>query len=221
MSSKRDIPGLVLATCAVVLTALVAFRTFTPGNVRVASAAASPPVLIEAWEEVVTDRDFAGPDDAPVRIVEFADFECPACRGYVSILDSIRSRYPRRVATAVAHFPLPYHRFALPAARAAECAKESDRFEEMARLLLLGQDSLGLKPWRDFAAQAGVLSLEEFDRCVEENGPMQRVDRDIELGNRIGVGATPTIVVNGLLFDSPPSLDVLDSLVRASDLESR
>lgn len=221
MSSKRDIPGLLLATCAVALTALAAFRTFAPSVVRVPAGAASPPVLLDEWEEVVAGRDFLGPDDALVRIVEFADFECPACRGYVSILDSIRSRYPRRVATAVAHYPLSYHRFALPAARAAECAKGSDRFEEIARLLLLGQDSLGLKPWRDFAAQAGVDSLDSFELCVKESGPMPRVQRDIELGNRIGVGATPTVVVNGLLFNSPPSLSVLDSLVQIAQTESQ
>lgn len=221
MSTKPDIPGLLLATCAVALTALAAFRTFAPNVVRETSGATSIPLPLDEWEDVVAGRDFLGPADAPVKIVEFADFECPACRGYVSILDSIRSRYPRRVATAVAHYPLSYHRFALPAARAAECAQRSDRFEEIARLLLLGQDSLGLKPWRDFAAQAGVDSLDSFERCVKESGPMRRVQRDIELGNRIGVGATPTLVVNGLLFNSPPSLDVLDSLVQFTHTESR
>jgi protein-disulfide isomerase len=117
------------------------------------------------------------------------------------------------VAILLAHFPMAYHRFALPSARVAECAHEQGRFEQMHQLLFAKQGSLGLKTWGSFALEAAIPSLDEFDACWRSRQPLPRVDRDTTLARRLGVSGTPGILADGWLWRSPPSLAVLDSMV--------
>jgi protein-disulfide isomerase len=214
--SRPDVIGTILVVCAVAMTALVGYRTFVVDSKSATSGSSAPPTMVAEGDELVRGREFEGPTSASVRIIEFADFECPACRGYQQVLDSTRARHAADVAVAFAHFPLEYHRFARPAARAAECARLQGRFFQMARLLFLRQDSLGLKAWTEYARDAGVGSLEAFGACAARSDAIPGVETDLRLAQAIGARATPTVVVNGWRFDSPPSEQQLDSVVRAT-----
>jgi protein-disulfide isomerase len=144
-----------------------------------------------------------GPQGAKVTILEFADFECPACRQFEPTLRAARAKYPSDVAVVFRHWPLPYHHFALPAARAAECANAQGRFEAMHDLLYARQDSLGLKSFASFAADAGVADTAAFDVCNRSGGPVMALAADTTDARQLGGRGTPTVVVNGLLLGVP------------------
>lgn len=171
-------------------------------------------VRLENWPEIVGNGHRMGPSGAPVTIVEFGDFECPACRAFHQrVLEPVRALYPTQVALVFRHWPLPYHRFATPAARAAECAASQGRFHAMHDLLYQFQDSLGLKPFESYARDAGVGDLEAFEDCVHDTSPMPAVDRDTLAVMRLGGQGTPTVVVNGLLLRRVPDSTLLVQLI--------
>ncbi len=199
------------------MTLLVAYRTF--GNAPAdpeSQAVESVQLPDEVWRELIADREFVGSATPSVKVVEFVDFECPACRRDARIVDSALKLYPDELAFSYAHFPLEYHRFALPAARAADCAYAQGRFYEMGRSLLLGQDSLGMRSWNEFAREAGVESLDDFGECVDSSGPIARLERDRAIAEKVVVPATPTFVVNGTRLADAFTISMIDSIVRAT-----
>jgi protein-disulfide isomerase len=72
-----------------------------------------------------------GSSDAPVKIVEFADFECPYCAGVVPTIDGLFEKYGDKISLEYRHFPLGFHASAQKAAEASECAREQGKFWEM------------------------------------------------------------------------------------------
>src|SRR5687767_13073569 len=127
MSSIVDrIITTALMIVAVVMIAVFIRRELLPAR---AQAQNSPPVaFVEGWKDLLAAGIRVGPTDAPVTIVEFVDFECPFCRRADSVLTGVQQRYGNDVAFVFVHFPLPNHRFAMPGARAAECALAQGRF---------------------------------------------------------------------------------------------
>jgi hypothetical protein len=123
-----SVAAIVLAACALIVTGLAVRReAFGP----IHSAALQRPVLIPEWQEWLKSGRRIGSGEAPVQVVEFADFECPYCAKFHEALKVARKRQATKVALTYIHFPIPGHRFAIPAARAAECANDQGRFEAM------------------------------------------------------------------------------------------
>jgi protein-disulfide isomerase len=156
-----------------------------------------------------------GPVQAPVQLLEFADFECPYCANLHKDVKALRVRYPFQVALTFVHFPLPMHRFAVPAAKVAECAGDQGRFEPIYDLLFEQQDKFGLKPWSEFASEAGITDNAAFETCVKRTEPILRVTEGKALGSQLDVQGTPTVVINGWKLGRPPTLDELDRMVKA------
>jgi protein-disulfide isomerase len=200
----------LLVACAVAITAVVVRREVFP-------ASAGPdmrPRAVDDWEQVVSAGRWIGSPRAPVRIVEFSDFQCPFCAQAHPVIEAVRRRHPERVAVLYRHFPLDaIHPHARPAAVASECAGEQGRFAEMASLLFAQQDSLGAKPWARFAAAAGVRDAAAFERCLRDPRMLENVDRDARAGTDIGIEVTPTLVINGTLRPGTVTEAQLDSLV--------
>src|ERR1700722_6879170 len=150
-----------LVVCALITTGILIHRElFSAPAAR--SPAEQKPVMIAHWRETLDKGIRLGPAGAPVQLIEFADFECPFCGSFHKTLKAVREQYPTEVALTYVHFPLPMHRFALPAARVSECAAEQDRFEAMYDQLFDGQESFGLKPWSEYATGEGVSNVLSF-----------------------------------------------------------
>jgi protein-disulfide isomerase len=164
-----------------------------------------PPTYLPSWRDLIANGVLEGDSTAVVKLVEFSDLECPVCRQFERNVRSVRAKYPKEVSVVFVHFPLPQHRFARPAARAAECADRSGRFAEFVALAYDKQDSLGLKPWTSYALEAGVRNTARFARCVADASPVPRIDDGVALAHRMGVRGTPTVIVNGWRFSSPPA----------------
>jgi protein-disulfide isomerase len=168
-----------------------------------------------------------GSESAPVTMVEYADFQCPACGEF----DAVQwpEVYEKLVATGKLRwvyrdFPLDnIHRYARLAAHSAACADDQGKFWQMkARLYAyqaqwaFGSGQLG--KFRDYARQVGV-DIPAWDACMESAKHAGRIEASSQEGNRIGVPSTPTFLVAGRLVLGVQGSDAIrhtvDSLIAA------
>jgi uncharacterized membrane protein/predicted DsbA family dithiol-disulfide isomerase len=146
-----------------------------------------------------------GPEDAPIQLVEFSDFECPHCAQAHVTLKDLLPRYANQIRFTYHHFPLSSdcnpaiqhkgHEHACRAAVAADCAAQGGRFAPFANLLFANQGALDDKSLRDYAKQVG-LDLDAFDQCVASPGPPERLAADVKAAQKMGVRSTPTFFIN-------------------------
>jgi protein-disulfide isomerase len=202
-----------LAICALVTTGVVVHRELVvPAGPRLSTE--QKPTMIPEWQTYLDSGERVGPATAKLNLIELADFECPFCGNFHKTLKTTEQKYPGQIAFTFVHFPIPGHRFALLAARVAECAGEQGRFETMYDQLFEGQDQFGLKPWANYATAAGVPDLGAFDACIKKTDPIPRVEEGKALGAKLDVQGTPTIIINGWKLGRPPTEEELDGMVK-------
>jgi len=146
-----------------------------------------------------------GAADAGITIVEFSDFECPACRQAFADLRELAKTEPD-VRVVFRNYPLDsscnpsvsraLHPNACLAAAAGECANRAGRFWEYHDVLFEHQQQLDRASLLRYARELG-LDLEAFRTCLDDPATMARVRSDIEAGNRVGIASTPTLFING------------------------
>jgi protein-disulfide isomerase len=139
-----------------------------------------------------------GPADAPVTIVEWADFECPFCAAMVPVIDLITERFPGQVRVAYKTYALPGHPHAPEAAYAALAAYRQGKFWEMQRMLFDNQKALEKKDLFKYAREVDV-DFTQFKKDFEDAELRQALKEDITYGDSVGVGGTPTLFINGRL----------------------
>ncbi len=143
---------------------------------------------------------FTGSADAKVRIVEFSDFQCPACGYAHPIVEKVLAEYGDKMKFTYRHFPLAnIHTFAQKAAEASECAAEQGKFWEMYDKLFLNQENLKQDDLKTYAAELG-LDTAQFNSCIASGKTAARVAADQSFGLSIGVNSTPTFYINGEKF---------------------
>lgn len=167
------------------------------------------------WRDLLPHAILQGSAHAPVAIVEFVDYQCPACAAYDTILSRLQQERPESVSIYYIHFPLSSHRFAIPAAHAVECAAQRGRFAEMKTGIYREQDWLGLKTWGAFARDAMVEDTTAFVSCMLHQEHADRIASGRMVGDSAKVGSTPTLVVNGWWLRDLPSAAQLERLVDA------
>lgn len=157
-----------------------------------------------------------GPIDAPITIVEFADFECPACGHFTNIiLKQLEANHPGQVAVVFHHWPLSYHRFAYPMARASECAAAQGHFKEFHDLAYAQQDSFGLKPLEAFAKASFIEDIPRFLGCASGGDKVAVIEADIAAAKSLGGTGTPFVLVNGLAYSSMPDSATLEAAAQS------
>lgn len=201
----------VLAVCALVVTSLVVRRNVgdSSGDHR------RPPVESQAdWRSYSSGGHRLGSPDAPVLLIEFADFQCPACRVLEGRLRDVRKRFPRELAVLFRHFPLKAaHPFAEAAAVASECAARQGKFEQMHELLFDKSDSIGVLQWTEFARRATVPDIATFNSCLADPASASNVDADLQAALQLKAQGTPTMLVDGIRLNGAPTQHTLDSVI--------
>jgi protein-disulfide isomerase len=139
-----------------------------------------------------------GPQDAPITIVEFSDYECPYCkRWYNEVYLRLREEYADQVRVVFRDFPLySIHPNAEPAAVAANCAEKQGEYWEFHNRLFAGEQ-LGETTYLQYAQDLG-LNLDEFKDCLDSEEQVSEIRGDYEYASGLGVRSTPTFFLNGL-----------------------
>ncbi|HVU76578.1 MAG TPA: Na+/H+ antiporter NhaA [Gaiellaceae bacterium] len=191
--------GILTAGLGALLLSWIVFRSadHLPDRARFRALLGDAVAIVDLAIPVDPERDhLRGPEDAPVTLVEYGDFECPYCGQAESAVrellrDSGDVRYVWR------HLPLSdVHPRAWPAAEASEAAAEQDAFWEMHDLLLARQRALSPRDLIAYAEQLG-LDVERFREELETHRMRGRVAEDVEGADRSNVAGTPTFFVNG------------------------
>jgi protein-disulfide isomerase len=150
----------------------------------------------------VSERDHAaGPDDAPVTLVEYGDYECPYCGMAHPIVKRAQQDLGKQLRFVFRNFPLAEsHPRARVAAEAAEAAGAQGKFWGMHDMLFEHQDALEAEDLMGYAKSLG-LDVPKFARDLEAGTYTKRVRDDFRNGVRSGVNGTPTFFVNGNRYE--------------------
>ncbi len=151
------------------------------------------------FKVAIAGRPSLGPSNAPVKMVEFADFQCPFCGRAEPTVNQILKTYGNKVELIYVNFPLPIHPYAFQAAEAAECAMRQGKFWPYHNALFANQSKLDVKDLKALAGKVG-LNSKEFDTCFDEGKSKQAVERDVQEGQKLGVTGTPSFFINGRLL---------------------
>ena len=168
----------------------------------------SPPLA-----EVDTENAAAieGGHDAPVQLVEFADYQCPYCQKANSDLVKLLQDYKGKVSIIYKDFPLPMHPHAEKAAEAARCAGAQGKFWEYHNLLFKDKklETSDLK----LDAKSLHLDSAKFDACLDSGEEAARVKKDQDEGMKLGLSGTPSFFANGHFFSGAMDYTSLREMV--------
>ncbi len=208
----------ILSLCCVTVTILSVkqrfFRPTAPLPARPVESAQGRP--IPSGEQVSFVGPRIGGENAPLHIVEFADFECPFCAVSSGELEDLLKQYPGRVTITYKHLLIPGHVHSRTAALAAECAAEQGAFEAFYHQVFNNRNKLGSRTWAKLAKAANVRDLVSFDECVASERYAGRIVEDSIIAARLGISATPTWIVGDSLFGGAPSMQQLEEWVKRS-----
>ncbi len=165
-----------------------------------------------------------GPSEAKVTLVEYADFECPACAAYQPVLKDVKNIFKDELRFVYRSFPLSMHRNAFASALAAEAAGKQGKFWEMHDLLYAKQKEWSGKTAEDrglfekYATELG-LNLDQFKADVASDELRTKVEEQKASGEDLNVRGTPTFFLNGEQLDNPNNAQAFKDLIR-SKIES-
>jgi protein-disulfide isomerase len=172
------------------------------------------------------DRAVQGPEDAPVTIIEFADFECPYCaRAFGEIETMVNNQYKGKVKLYFKNFPLAMHPWAMQAAIAAECIRRQNPsdFWDFAQVLYTSQAQIDPNNLRDRIeayAKANKLDMSILNACMLGKSAERQVAQDQKDGVAAHVMSTPTFFVNGIPVVGLPEQKVFDFVIN-SELKNK
>lgn len=192
----KILTGIGIVTLVIVVAAAFFFGGKTTPEKEKVVASDKMDQLVRA------DSHTKGTKGAKVTIVEFGDFQCPACGSAYPTVAQIVEDYKGKVTFVFRQYPLPVHQNAKVAALAAEAAGAQDKFFEMYEKLFENQKawSESKKPVDEYfvkyAKEIG-LDVDQFKKDVEQKKYEKKIQQDITDANAIGVSATPTFYING------------------------
>lgn len=165
----------------------------------------------------IEGRPYLGPEDAPVTIVEFTDYECPFCaRHFKETLPDLLREYEGSIRYVILNLPIAsLHPFAQQAGEAAECAHDQGRFWEYHDLLFQNQGALDRLSLKTYAREI-ELDMEVFNTCLDSGAKTQLVLDDIQDALSYGVSATPTFFINGQPLIGAQPFDVFQAEIDAA-----
>ena len=162
-----------------------------------------------------------GNPEAAVKLMEFSDFQCPACAAFQPFLEEVMTNYGDQIAFEFKHFPLPMHRMSLSAAVAAEAAGQQGKFFEYHDLLFKNQQtwSASAAPAAFFVKYAEELGLDTnlFKRQMNSSQLRDKVKGEFAEGESKGVTGTPTFFLNGQKMEFNSYLEFLQQIVAVID----
>ena len=167
-----------------------------------------PPIV----EVAIDGAPAKGSAEAPVTVVEFADYECPYCARVQASLNLILSTYQDQVRLVFKDFPLSSHPRAQKAAEAARCAGEQERYWDYHDVLFRNVKALEVEQLKQYAAEL-QLDTERFNTCLDSGQQTAAVRRDLAQGSQLGVSGTPAFFINGRFLSGAQPFTVFQEAI--------
>ena len=154
-----------------------------------------------------------GPDDAPITIVEFSDYQCPFCRRWhAEVYEPLLAAYPGKIKLVYRNLPLTsIHPDAFGAAEAAMCAGEQDAYWPYHEKLF-SSENLGNLVYTQYAQELS-LDMGKFQSCLTDQKYKAAIEADSNFAINLGVRSTPTFFINGLAIVGAQPLDVFKQVI--------
>lgn len=226
--------GLILGF-TVVLTALFSSWTFESKEMDLSKFREKIPEVLEARVEnlAVTDNmprlGMVKPQNPPVTIVEYSDFQCPHCRWAAHTMHSVLKRFPTQVQVIFKNFPLDpscnrsvthsLHAYACLAAKTALCAQKAGHFEGVYEDLFDQQANLDENRIKEIYVTHGG-SREQLEACLSSAEIQSLLSNDIEEAISLGIQGTPTFFINGKRLPGalPPTIwiELIEKILKGS-----
>lgn len=154
-------------------------------------------------------RQILGNPEAKISLVEYGDYQCPACAQVKPFVDQLIADYGTQIKFEYRHFPLKQiHRFAQISSEAAECANDQDKFWDYHSYLYLNQSSLS-ETFLYTAAKNVSLDEVKFQNCLDSGAKKSIIEADLLQGQRDQIGGTPTFLLDGQKVEDYTQLETL------------
>ena len=153
---------------------------------------------------------FGTSPEAKVSVTDFSDFQCPACRMFSGQFNALMEHYGDQVNFEFRHFPINSDSFMI--AEASECARDQGKFWEYHDLLFENPGKHTAMSLSSMAASLG-LKVEQFGDCLGTREKNEKVNNDFRMGQQLGITGTPTIIINGMLFEGARAFDELKGII--------
>lgn len=178
------------------------------------SKPATAPTPLPRETLIAADAHAIGNASASAYLVEFSDFQCPACRAFAPTVDEIVGKNTDKLLFVYRHYPLTQHAFSKPAALAAEAAGEQGKFWEMGKLLFNNQDRFSDTLWGDLADEL-KLDRVKFNTALSSPDLKAKIDRDETAAIQLKLPGTPSFFLNGVRLEISSPLDLKTALEKA------
>lgn len=215
-TETKAILGISIVTLVIIIGAAVIFSKPTTSEQALSN---QKPV---SAEKLLRDDSYrTGSASAKVTVVEFGDFQCPACGAAYPVVNNILDTYKGKIQYVFRNFPLSVHQKARPAAEAAEAAGKQGKYWDMFDKLYQNQNEWSelTDPTDTFVSYAKDLDLDidSFKKDIQNKQFEKKINRDYTDGTDVGVNATPTFFINGIAYVGVPGADFrsrIDTLLK-------
>lgn len=181
------------------------------------STTSTKPTTSIASEDAVSSTDWiTGNQMATHTLVEYGDFQCPACASYYTVVTGLMQKYDTQLRLVFRNFPLPIHQHSQISAQAAGAAGKQGKFWEMYALLYEGQSTWSVldnpQPIFDGYAKNLGLDVAQFDKDINAADVAEKIARDLASGDRAGVDGTPNFFLDGKKLNNQSYGDLEQSI---------
>ena len=162
--------------------------------------------------ELTADNPSKGDTSAPITLVEFGDYQCPFCRRAHPTVQRVLNEYGDQIRYVFLDYPLPNHERAVPAAEAAYCAGEQDKYWEYSEHLMVMAGDLNDNDLRSRAQNIGI-DVAEFMSCYTSGRNTDRITSSYQAGIDAGVDRTPTFYINGRILTGAKNFETFKLII--------
>jgi protein-disulfide isomerase len=158
------------------------------------------------------DDAHIGNPTAPIKVIEFTDYQCPFCKKARPNIQQVIDAYKDKVVYVLRDFPLSFHKFAKSAANAAQCAGEQGKYFEFSNKIWDNQQDLTEATFKNYATTLG-LDMAKFSACSTSNKYFKEIDKDQADGAAAGVTGTPAYFINGKFLSGAQPFEAFKQII--------
>jgi protein-disulfide isomerase len=198
--------------CFIVVLGLIVWGLVVAMNKPV-----TPSKTLSTPADVTSIDNVIGPENARVTLIEYSDFQCPACAMYFPVVEKLFAESSTTMRLVYRHFPLPQHANAMIASQASEAAALQGKFWPMYRLIFDNQtewenSTKAREIFTQYAERIG-LNMTSFKKDIDSDIVKNKIQASRDEGIKIGINGTPTFFVNGKAISNPQGYEQFKTII--------